>query len=208
MKKLATMIFLFLGVGALASCGGTARYIDSPVLRLQDGVSTPTEAVSGLFLQHTGPYTIVLCDADPATGTCLESSTGLSAIGVGGIFLPLIMDLSGIKVNNAELVEETIRLKTRLVSTVNKIAPNCGDVAGKINIRTGNIVDIELTNFYCNWIAIGNVVTNIKLSIDGISLKEQSFTGFYSVSLRGTGNANGSGYYKALVVSNRQALSF
>ena len=177
-------------------------------LRLQDGVSTPTEAVSGLFLQQTGPYTIVLCDADPATGTCLESSTGLSAIGVGGIFLPLIMDLSGIKVNNAELVEETIRLKTRLVSTVNKIAPKCGDVVGKINIRTGNIVNIELDNFYCNWMAIGNVVTNIKLSIDGISLKEQSFTGFYSISLHGTGNANGSGYYKALVVSNRQEMSF
>jgi hypothetical protein len=208
MKNLLAMMFLVLGLGALASCGGTARYIDSPVLRLQDGVSTPTEAVSSLFLQHTGPYTIVLCNADPATDTCIESSAGLSAIGVGGIFLPLIMDLSGIEVNNAELVEETIRLKTRLVSTVNKIAPKCGDVVGKINIRTGNIVNIELDNFYCNWMAVGNVVTNIKLSIDGISLKEQSFTGFYSISLHGTGNANGSGYYKALVVSNRQEMSF
>lgn len=208
MNKLLTKMLLFLGLGALASCGGTARYIDSPVVRLQDGVSTPTEAISALFLQPTGPYTIVLCDADPATDTCIESSTGLSATGLGGFFLPLIMDLSAIEVNQSEFDEEAIHLKTRLVSTVNKIAPRCGDVDGRINIRAGNIVNVELINFYCNWMGIGNVVTNIKLSIDGIHLKEQSFTGFYSLSLHGTGNANGSGYYKALVVSKPNESSF
>ena len=76
----------------------------------------------------------------------------------------------------AALGKEAIDLKTKLVATVSEITPICGNVDGKIIMRTTNIANLELTNFYCNWMAIGNVVANIKLSIDGIRLNEQSFT--------------------------------
>jgi hypothetical protein len=199
MMKWIKLGLLPIGVIAIASCSGTGRYVDNPVLRVQDAQATPGEAVSSLFLRQAGPYTIVLCDADQVTSECIKGEGGLSATGVGGFFLPLIMDLSGIEVDEAVLRKEAIELKTRLISTVSEIAPVCGNVNGKIIMRATNIANLELINFYCNWMAIGNVVTNIKLSIDGIRLNEHSFTGFYSISLYGTGNANGSGYYKAVI---------
>jgi hypothetical protein len=196
-----------LGVSALASCSGTGRYIDSPVLRVQDAQAMPDVAVSRLFLSQPGPYAIVFCDADQATGECIAGKGGLSATGVGGLFLPLIMDLSGIEVSEAALGNEGIDLKTRLVATVSEIAPTCGNVDGKVIMRATNVANLELSDFYCNWMAIGNVITNIKLSIDSIHLSEQSFTGFYSISLYGTGNANGSGYYKAVISPTMQAVN-
>ena len=67
---------LFLGVSALAACSGTGRYIDSPVLRVHDTQALPDVAVSRLFLGQTGPYAIVFCDADQATGECIEGRVG------------------------------------------------------------------------------------------------------------------------------------
>jgi hypothetical protein len=59
---------------------------------------------------------------------------------------------------------------------------------------------VQLRNFYCNWLVIGNVVVNADLSIDNVNLKDRVFTGFYKVTFHGTGNAAGSGYYKAVIV--------
>lgn len=199
MKKWIKTSLLVLCISVLVACSGTGRYIESPVLRVQDTQATPDEAVSRMFLRQAAPYTIVLCDADQATGECLEGKGGLSATGVGGLFLPLIMDLSRIEVSQAARGKEDIDLKARLVATVNEIPPVCGEVDGKIIMRATDVANLELSDFYCNWMAIGNVITNIKLSVNGIKLNEQSFTGFYSISLYGTGNANGSGYYKAVI---------
>jgi hypothetical protein len=79
-------------------------------------------------------------------------------------------------------------------------------VDGKIIISSANNFTLEFPNFYCNWMAIGNVVTTIKLSIDSIDLNKQSFAGFYSMAFYGTGNANGSGYYKAVMAPPAQEM--
>jgi nitric oxide synthase oxygenase domain/subunit len=80
---------------------------------------------------------------------------------------------------------------------VNEIPPLCGEINGKIVMITNNTINLELTDIYYNWMVIGNVIANIKLSIDGIHLNRHSFAGFYLISLHGTENTNGSGYYKA-----------
>ncbi len=59
---------------------------------------------------------------------------------------------------------------------------------------------MQLGGFYCNWVVIGNVIVNADLSIDTINLKNKVFTGFYKVTFHGTGNAAGSGYYKAVIL--------
>jgi hypothetical protein len=62
---------------------------------------------------------------------------------------------------------------------------------------------VQFKNFYCNWVAVGNVIVNADFSIDNINLKDRVFTGFYKVTFHGTGNAGGSGYYKAVITSSR-----
>ena len=47
---------------------------------------------------------------------------------------------------------------------------------------------------------VGNVVVHADLSIDKVNLKDRIFTGFYKVIFHGTGNAAGSGYYRAVVL--------
>jgi hypothetical protein len=56
------------------------------------------------------------------------------------------------------------------------------------------------SNTSTNWVVVGNVLVNTDLSIDNISLKDKVFTGFYKVTFHGTGNAAGSGYYRAVIV--------
>ena len=58
---------------------------------------------------------------------------------------------------------------------------------------------MQLRNFYCNWMLIGNVIVNADLSIDTINVKDKVVTGFYKLTFHGTGNAAGSGYYKAVL---------
>jgi hypothetical protein len=218
-NKLIKSALLLLVVSTLASCIGTGKYVDSPVLRVKDSRATssqepshldaadqitPDQAVANLFLSQAAPFSILLCDADLATGECVEGAGGLSATGLGGFFLPLVMDLSRIDVNEAVLDDEGIELKAKVVATVSEIPPVCGDVDGRISMSSGGHANLEFANFYCNWMAIGNVVTTIKLSIDSIHLNDQSFTGYYSMTFYGTGNANGSGYYKAAIVAALQ----
>jgi len=62
--------------------------------------------------------------------------------------------------------------------------------------RDNNTASVELSNFYCNWMVIGNAITNADFSIETISLEERTFTGFYKLTFYGTGNVTGSGYYK------------
>jgi hypothetical protein len=68
-------------------------------------------------------------------------------------------------------------------------------------VRENDTISVELPNFFCNWMAIGNVVVNADLSIDNIDLKTRTFTGYYKITFHGTGNASGSGYYRAAILS-------
>jgi hypothetical protein len=87
--------------------------------------------------------------------------------------------------------------------TVDAISPLCGTVGGKIVFRENNTASVQLRNFYCNWMVIGNVIVNADLSIDNINLKDKVVTGFYKLTFHGTGNAAGSGYYRAVIAPKK-----
>ncbi len=81
--------------------------------------------------------------------------------------------------------------------------PLCGTIDGTIASRPNGTASLELSNFYCNWAVIGNVISNVKLSIDDINVSDRSFTGYYRIAFYGTGNATGSGYFKAQLVDRK-----
>jgi hypothetical protein len=67
-------------------------------------------------------------------------------------------------------------------------------------MRENNTITLELRNFYCNWIVVGNVIVNADFSIDYIDPQNKVFSGFYKMTFHGTGNAAGSGYFRAAIV--------
>nr|MDJ0789558.1 hypothetical protein [Myxococcota bacterium] len=73
----------------------------------------------------------------------------------------------------------------------------CTRATGELTINESGSANLEYGGFYCNWILIGNVVTRLRMSVDRIDLREGSFAGYYDLRFNGTGNAGGSGYYRA-----------
>ena len=76
----------------------------------------------------------------------------------------------------------------------------CKTAHGQILLRDNDTITLQLRNFYCNWVVIGNVLVNADFSIDRIDPHAKVFTGFYKITFHGTGNAAGSGYYRAVIL--------
>ena len=183
---------------ALAACAGTGRFVDQPRLIIDKPEKDTHQAVGELFGSLGPPYTVKVCEADPSTKSCTAKNEGITASGVGGLFLPLTMHVNGMDVKALKPSPDGLALEASLDATVDGIAPFCGTVGGKVISRDNNTASVEMSNFYCNWMGIGNVIANADFSIDTINLEQKAFTGFYKLTFHGTGNATGSGYYKAI----------
>jgi hypothetical protein len=185
---------------ALTACGTTNRFVDQPHLTVVDEPQKDArQAMGELFGSMPTPFTVKLCEADPSSKECTKEAKGISATGVGGIFLPLHLYVKGIDVKRQQQSVDQLAFDASLHVTVDAISPLCGTVGGKIVFRENNTANVLLRNFYCNWMVIGNVIVNADLSIDSINLKDKVVTGFYKLTFHGTGNAAGSGYYKAVL---------
>ena len=183
---------------ALTACGTTRRFVEQPPLKVAEPQEDPRAAVGELFGMAT-PYSVKLCEADPASRQCKSGSGGITATGVGGLFLPLTLHVKGLVVSQENQTDDGVALNASLESVVDAIAPLCGSAHVKIVSRDNNTVSLQFGQFYCNWVLVGNVLVNADLSVDSINLKDKVFTGFYRITFHGTGNASGSGYYRAVV---------
>jgi hypothetical protein len=188
---------------ALAACAGTGRFVDQPHLTINEPQKGARQAVGELFGSLGPPYTVKVCEADPSTKSCTPKNKGISATGVGGLFIPLAMRVNGLDIKAVKPSAEGLALEASLDATVDGIPPLCGTVGGKVISRDNNTASVEMSNFYCNWMVIGNVIANADFSIETINLEEKAFTGFYKLTFHGTGNATGSGYYKAIFVPKK-----
>ena len=185
----------------LAGCGGTGRFVDQPRLTV-DKPEDARQAVGELFGVMTPPYSVQLCEADVASRECKKEHRGISAKGVGGLLLtilPLTLYVQGMEVRRQHQSLDGFVFDASLHATVDAISPLCGVVEGTIVSRGNNTASVQLKNFYCNWALVGNVLVNADLSIDSIDLKGRVVTGFYRITFHGTGNATGSGYYRAVI---------
>jgi hypothetical protein len=192
-------------LSVLTACGTTRRFVEQPQLTI-DEPQDIREAVAELF-RFDAPYTVKLCEADPSSKECKKDDKGITATGVGGLFLPLTLHVKGIVVSKESQSADGLAFDSSLDAKVDAISPLCGTVRGTIVSRDNNTASMQLRNFYCNWVVIGNVLVNADLSIDRISLKAKVFTGYYKVTFHGTGNAAGSGYYRAVITPKTSSLA-
>lgn len=204
--NLTRNVSITLSFVVLGACGTTRRFVDQPPLAIDETQKDARQAVSELFASGT-PYTVKLCEADPSSRQCKPEGKGITATGVGGLVLPLTLHVRGLTVSRETQALDGWAFEASLDARVDAISPLCGTVRGKIVSRDNNTASVQLRNFYCNWVAVGNVIVNADLSIASIDLKDRQFTGFYRVTFHGTGNAAGSGYYKATIIPRGQSSS-
>lgn len=182
----------------LAGCGTTEHFVEGPPLTIDGSQGESRQAVAQLFGADT-PYTVKLCEADPASKECKKDSDSISATGVGGLLFPLFLHVHGLKISRTRPSNDGLAIAVAFDSTADGIPPICATADGKIISRDNKTASIQASNFYCNWMAVGNVLVNADLSIDRIDMKNKAFTGYYKLAFHGTGNVSGSGYYKAVI---------
>lgn len=187
-----------LGLLALTACGTTRHFVDQPQLTLDPPDKTAHQAIDELF-QLTPPYTLTLCEADAVSKQCQKDSPGITARGVGGLFLPLTLHVKGMRIQSQRPTPDGLAFDASMDAKVDAISPLCGSVGGKVLVRDNNTASVQLNRFYCNWVVVGNVIVNAEFSMDSINLESKVVTGFYKVTFHGTGNAAGSGYYRAVI---------
>lgn len=188
-----------LSLLALGGCGTTRRFVAQPQLTVDGSSEDARRAATALFDSDT-PYTVSLCEADAASKECKKDSNGITANGVGGLLLPLALHVTGMTVSKQSQTEVGWAIDASVQSKVDAIAPLCRTAHGQIVFTDNNMMTVQLRNFYCNWLLVGNVLVNADFSIDHLNPKDKVFTGFYKVTFHGTGNAAGSGYYRAAIV--------
>jgi len=194
--RLLLPIWVFL---ALSACGTTRRFVDQPQLTVDGTDKTPRQATAQLFDGIT-PYKVSLCEADPVSKDCRKGSDGVRANGVGGLFIPLVLNVNGMTVSKQSQSDSGWAIDAAVQSKADGIPPLCRIAHGQILLRDNNTITVQLQNFYCNWVAVGNVIVNADFSIDHIDSQNKIFNGFYKITFHGTGNAAGSGYYRAVIV--------
>ena len=183
----------------LSACGTTRRFIDQPQLTVDGADQTSRQATAELFDGVT-PYRISFCEADAVSKDCKKGSNGVRANGVGGLFIPLVLNVSGMTVSKQSPSDSGWAIDAAVQSKADAIPPLCRTAHGQILLRDNNTITVQLQNFYCNWVVVGNVLVNADFSIDHIDSQKKAFNGFYKITFRGTGNAAGSGYYRAVIV--------
>ena len=198
-NKLAGLLAVSLVPLSLDACGGTGRFVADPQLNVQNSTMSTPDTVDRLFTEDAAPYKVKFCNADKSSKTCKPGSDGLSAFGIGGPIFPLSMNVGQLDLKTVQSKNGALAISSKVGATVDAIPPVCGTVDGTITTK-GDAASIQLSNFYCNWAVIGNVLANIKLSIDSIDLPDKTFTGYYRITFYGTGNASGSGYFKGQIV--------
>jgi hypothetical protein len=192
-----------LSLAAVSGCGTTKRFVDRPDLTVDEPQKNARQAVDELFGSLTPPYSVALCEAEQASKECKKDSKGVTATGVGGFLFPLTLHVKGMELKSLHESAEGLAFEASLHAAVDTISPLCGTVGGKFVFGENNTASVQFSSFYCNWMLIGNVLVNGDFSIDSINLKDKVITGYYKMTFHGTGNAAGSGYYRAVITPRK-----
>ena len=183
---------------SLTACGTTRHYVDHPALTVVPPSAAPRAALDAIFSEST-PFYLSLCNASRSTRECLPGDSGITARGVGGLFFPLTLHVRGIRVSAVHQTTDSTTFHGAFDSKVDAIAPLCGSTQVQAVFGADHSLSLRFGKFYCNWAVVGNVIVNADFSVDSVSIQDRTLTGFYRITFHGTGNAAGSGYFKAAI---------
>lgn len=183
---------------SLGACGTTRNYVDHPALTVVPPSENARGAVAAIFSGNT-PFYLSLCNASRSTRECLPGDSGITARGVGGLFLPLKLRVRGVRVNAVRQTATATSFDGAVDSKVDAIAPLCGSSRVQTVYGKDGSLSLRFGKFYCNWALVGNVIVSADFSIDSVSVADRTLTGFYRITFHGTGNAAGSGYFRASI---------
>lgn len=183
---------------SVTGCGTTRHYVDHPALTVVPPSATARGAVAAIFSGST-PLYLSLCNASRSTRECLPGDSGLTARGVGGLFLPLKLHVRGIRVSAVQQTADGTTFRGAIDSKVDAIAPLCGASQVQALYGADGSLSLRFGKFYCNWALVGNVIVNADFAVDSISVGDRTLTGYYRITFHGTGNAAGSGYFRAAI---------
>ena len=197
-RHLSLRTFAPVVVLALTACGTTRHYVEHPALTIVPPTMTPRGAVEAIFSGST-PLYLSLCNASRSTKECLPGDAGITAQGVGGLFLPLRLHVRGMRVGAVHQSADGTLFDGAFDSKVDAIAPLCGSFHVQAVSSDDGSMSLRFGKFYCNWALVGNVIVSADFSIDSVSVRDRTLTGYYRITFHGTGNAAGSGYFRAAI---------
>jgi hypothetical protein len=109
----------------------------------------------------------------------------------------LKLRVRGVRVSAVQQTAGATSFDGAVDSKVDAIAPLCGPSRVQAVYGADGSLALRFGKFYCNWALVGNVIVSADFSIDSVSVKDRTLTGFYRITFHGTGNAAGSGYFRA-----------
>ncbi|MEM9398205.1 MAG: hypothetical protein AAF991_12040, partial [Pseudomonadota bacterium] len=86
---------------SITGCGGFGAYQQDVQARVTglNASAPPQQALKALLTDpaNSASKVVTFCEADAATGACLANNTYPSASGLGGVFLPLTLELRALE---------------------------------------------------------------------------------------------------------------
>jgi hypothetical protein len=70
----------------------------------------------------------------------------------------------------------------------------CAPHPGKLTVRSADEISLTDEPYYCNWMAVGNMVTTFSFAVESIDLDRGRLGGYWAHAVSGTGNGKGNGY--------------
>lgn len=173
-----------LAAGLLSACASAPKPLTS-ALSTTERADVMRDLVLG---QETKIYIFCEAEAD-RIDQCAEGSKGLSAAGLGGLFLPLAMNITAL-----EIERNKGQTEAKMRSIINAIPVACA--TAKIDYDADRAT-LSSNGFYCNWAGIGNVITSFDFAVSDVNAQTGTFAGTYRIGFLGTGNGGGRGVFLA-----------
>ncbi len=148
----------------------------------------------------------LVCQADPATHTCLENYITLPI--TAGI-TPTNAYIDHIKITDVVIGKQANKLNLILNYnlTYGGQTPDCTPAQSILFAKNVNHVLIEDAGYNCKMTAIGNTTVKTVFAIDYIDLDYGYIGGFYSIGLSGPAHGGGNGYMVLRLPKNAYPLA-
>ncbi|MEM1441225.1 MAG: hypothetical protein AAGF67_02715 [Verrucomicrobiota bacterium] len=136
------------------------------------------------------PTTLSFTNTDPETGAAKQG--GLKSFVLGGIAVPGVLEIKGLRLSNHRIVGGALVMDAKVDATYIGIPPQCGK--STLTVKAGGSgLSVKFKPVYCNWVAIGNVVSYMKLK--DLKFRSDRITGSYNIGVNGTANGTGGGTF-------------